>query len=162
FLTCSRDRTAHEAPAYIVQTIAAYPRTLTSPCYARQREQVFSTSGEINLHQERSLARRSGSPEQPARRAGSPGVAPAGPLGRRGAGDEGFRVQPLDDLENLRRTVAVAGCTPVLSLWARAAERWHPGLRVCWSFANSTEALHALARGEVHAAGLHLHDPRTG
>jgi putative molybdopterin biosynthesis protein len=77
---------------------------------------------------------------------------------------EGARAQvrPLDDPDSLRRTVALAGCTPVLSLWARAAERWHPGLRVAWRFANSTEALAALARGEVHAAGVHLVDPHSG
>jgi len=58
--------------------------------------------------------------------------------------------------------VMLAGCAPALSLWARSAERWYPGLRVHWSHANSTEALAALARGEVHAAGVHLRDPETG
>lgn len=73
-----------------------------------------------------------------------------------------LEVEPLDDPDHLRRTVALAGCTPVLSLWARAAERWYPGLRVLWAFANSTEALGALRRREVHAAGAHLRDPATG
>jgi molybdate-binding protein/DNA-binding XRE family transcriptional regulator len=72
------------------------------------------------------------------------------------------QVRALDEVENLSQTVALAGCTPVLSLWAGAAERWNPGLRVHWSFANSTQALDSLARGEVHAAGLHLCDPATG
>lgn len=71
------------------------------------------------------------------------------------------RVRLLDEPRTLSRTVAVAGCTPVLSLWARAAERWHPGLRVLWTFRNSMAALRSLAAGEVHAAGLHLFDPRT-
>jgi molybdate-binding protein/DNA-binding XRE family transcriptional regulator len=71
-------------------------------------------------------------------------------------------VQCLDELENLARTVVIAGCAPALSLWARSAERWHPGLRVHWTHANSMEALHRLARGEVHAAGVHLFDPITG
>src|SRR5262249_50408346 len=61
--------------------------------------------------------------------------------------------------ELLARTVAVAGCTPALSLWARAAERWHPGLRVQSRFANSMAALRLLAAGHVHAAGLHLCSP---
>ncbi|MFN3650638.1 MAG: substrate-binding domain-containing protein [Armatimonadota bacterium] len=74
----------------------------------------------------------------------------------------GAVVRLLDDAGALERTVALAGCTPALSLWARAAERWHPGLRVHWSFANSSRALASLARGEVHLAGLHLCDPRTG
>ncbi|MFZ5816645.1 MAG: substrate-binding domain-containing protein [Bacillota bacterium] len=77
-------------------------------------------------------------------------------------GDPALHVQLLDDPQNLHHTVAVAGCTPVLSLWARAAERWHPGLRVLWTFANSTAALEALARGEIHAAGSHLYDEETG
>lgn len=77
------------------------------------------------------------------------------------AGPDGT-VRLLDDPGPLQRTVAVAGCTPVLSLWARAAERWHPGLRVLWTFANSSRALEALARGQVHAAGLHLYDAPTG
>lgn len=67
----------------------------------------------------------------------------------------------LDDPGNLANTVAVAGCAPALSLWAQAAERWHPGLRVHLSFANSTEALDRLARGEVHIAGVHLYCPKT-
>jgi putative molybdopterin biosynthesis protein len=71
-------------------------------------------------------------------------------------------VQLLDEPENLARTVVIAGCTPALSLWARSAERWHPGLRVHWIHANSTDALESLARGEVHAAGVHLIDAETG
>ncbi len=73
-----------------------------------------------------------------------------------------LQVRALDDPQDLGRSVMLAGCTPALSLWARAAERWHPGLRVHWVFANSGEALAALARGEVHGAGTHLYDSRTG
>ncbi|HYF92371.1 MAG TPA: substrate-binding domain-containing protein [Symbiobacteriaceae bacterium] len=73
-----------------------------------------------------------------------------------------LRVHTLDDPENLYHSVMLAGCTPALSLWARAAERWNPGLRVLWTFANSMDALHRLARGDVHAAGVHLYDPESG
>lgn len=76
--------------------------------------------------------------------------------------DGELRVKLLDDPDHLAGTVALAGCTPVLSLWARAAERWQPGLRVYWSFANSLEALESLACGEVHGAGLHLFDAASG
>ena len=62
----------------------------------------------------------------------------------------------LDEPESLIRTVLLAGCAPALSLWARSAERWQPGLRAAWLHANSTIALERLARGEVHAAGVHL------
>ncbi|ERT08043.1 helix-turn-helix family protein [Lyngbya aestuarii BL J] len=63
--------------------------------------------------------------------------------------------------ETINQTVAVAGCTPVLSLWARVAEYWYPSLRVYWSFANSMDALERLCRGEVHIAGMHLYSPET-
>ena len=78
------------------------------------------------------------------------------------AEDRSVRVRLLDELETLERTVLLAGCAPSLSLWARSAERWYPGLRVHWIHANSSEALKMLARGEVHAAGVHLCDQETG
>ena len=77
-------------------------------------------------------------------------------------GTNKVRVQLLDDMEKLHNTVAIAGCTPVISLWAKATERWHPQLRVHYNFANSMAALHSLKRGEVHIAGMHLYDPQTG
>ncbi len=89
-------------------------------------------------------------------------MVPADGVGTRQVGKETVAVTLLDDPEALARTVVLAGCTPMLSLWARSAERWFPGLRVHWSHANSTEALRSLARGEVHAAGIHLCDPTTG
>jgi molybdate-binding protein/DNA-binding XRE family transcriptional regulator len=71
-------------------------------------------------------------------------------------------VRVLDDIDKLHNTVVIAGCTPVLSLLARATERWHPKLRVHYHFAHSTAALRSLCRGEVHIAGMHLYDPQTG
>ncbi|HZO88184.1 MAG TPA: substrate-binding domain-containing protein [Chthonomonadaceae bacterium] len=89
-------------------------------------------------------------------------MVPADGLGDPKPGGEQVAVKLLDDPENLLRTVVIAGCTPALSLWARSAERWYPGLRVHWTHANSMAALDSLARGEVHAAGCHLYDPATG
>jgi len=86
-------------------------------------------------------------------------MVPADGLGARHGGSGTMRVELQDDPESLARTVVLAGCAPALSLWARAAERWHPGLRVQWTLANSMAALGSLARGEVHTAGLHLYDP---
>jgi molybdate-binding protein/DNA-binding XRE family transcriptional regulator len=85
-------------------------------------------------------------------------MVPTDGIGAREPEARSLRVQLLDDPASLARTVVLAGCTPALSLWARAAERWYPGLRVHWTFANSMLALRALSRGEVHAAGLHLYD----
>ncbi|WP_442940555.1 substrate-binding domain-containing protein [Nostoc sp.] len=71
-------------------------------------------------------------------------------------------VRLLDDMDKLHNTVVIAGCTPVLSLLAKATQRWHPQLRVHYRFAHSKAALRSLCRGEVHIAGMHLYDPQTG
>lgn len=68
------------------------------------------------------------------------------------------QVALFDDEEALSGTVLLAGCAPALSLWARSAERWLPEIRVRWVHANSEQALGMLARGEVHAAGVHFSD----
>lgn len=74
-----------------------------------------------------------------------------------------LRVRLLDDnIDPLNNTVVISGCSPVISLWARATERWHPQLRVQYNFANSMYALQSLCRGEAHIAGMHLYDPKTG
>lgn len=88
-------------------------------------------------------------------------MIPADGEGVREANSPTLRVKLLDDLERLSRTVVIAGCTPALSLWARAAERWHPDLRVHWTLDNSLCALDRLCRGEVHIAGMHLYDSVT-
>ncbi|MDF5729280.1 MAG: substrate-binding domain-containing protein [Rhizonema sp. PD38] len=67
-----------------------------------------------------------------------------------------------DNIDALQNTVVIAGCAPVISLWGRTTERWHPQLRVQYNFANSMAALHSLCRGEAHIAGMHLYDPETG
>ena len=89
-------------------------------------------------------------------------LVPADGLGQPGSGFGRVRVQLLEDPESLSQTVVVAGCAPVLSMWAKAAERRWPGLRVLSRYANSEEALGRLARGEIHVAGVHLYDPATG
>jgi len=89
-------------------------------------------------------------------------LAPADGVAAIEPGKQAMSVRLLDDPDTLARTVVLAGCTPVLSLWARSAERWNPGLRVHWIHANSMSALASLARGEVHAAGVHLYDAVSG
>ena len=89
-------------------------------------------------------------------------LVPADGLARPGSSPRRWRVRLLDRPEDLARTVVIAGCSPELSLWARAAETTHPGLRVRRLFANSVTALHLLRQGAVHAAGVHLVDPTTG
>ncbi|MEH2311600.1 MAG: substrate-binding domain-containing protein [Nostoc sp.] len=77
-------------------------------------------------------------------------------------GTKKVQVRLLDDIYKLHNTVVIAGCTPVLSLLARATERWHPKLRIHYRFAHSAAALRSLCQGEVHIAGMHLYDPQTG
>lgn len=78
-------------------------------------------------------------------------------------GTNKVQVRLLDDnLDTLHNTIVIAGCAPVISLWARATERWHPQLRVQFNFANSMAALYSLCQGEAHIAGMHLYDPETG
>ena len=89
-------------------------------------------------------------------------MVPADGVGTWTVGADKVSVRLLDDADTLARTVVLAGCTPALSLWARSAERWYPGLRVHWTHANSMAALRSLMRGEVHAAGVHLYDAATG
>ncbi|RCJ30795.1 XRE family transcriptional regulator [Nostoc sp. ATCC 53789] len=90
-------------------------------------------------------------------------MIPADGEGTSQIGTSKVRVRLLDDnLDTLHNTVVIAGCAPVISLWARATERWHPQLRVQYNFANSMAALHSLCRGEAHIAGMHLYDPETG
>jgi molybdate-binding protein len=89
------------------------------------------------------------------------GLIPADGEALRQPGQDTMLVTLLDEPTNLLNTVVVAGCSPALSLWARAAERWHPELRVHLTFANSTVALEKLMRGEVHIAGVHLYSAKT-
>ena len=89
-------------------------------------------------------------------------MIPADGIGEYDPARETFSVRLLDTPESLAQTVRLAGCAPALSLWARSAERWHPGLRVQWLHANSMAALTMLARGEIHLAGIHLADLATG
>ncbi|MDF5737690.1 MULTISPECIES: substrate-binding domain-containing protein [unclassified Nostoc] len=70
-------------------------------------------------------------------------------------------VRLLDNMDKLHNTVVIAGCTPVLSLLARATQRWYPQLRVHYRLTHSKPALRSLCRGEVHIAGMHLYDPET-
>ncbi len=78
------------------------------------------------------------------------------------AADGQITARLLDDPARLQQTVVMAGCAPALSLWARAAERWNPGLRVHWIPANSTESLGMLGRDEIHVAGCHLFHSGSG
>ncbi|GHF43010.1 molybdate-binding protein/DNA-binding XRE family transcriptional regulator [Deinococcus metalli] len=71
-------------------------------------------------------------------------------------------VRPFADHGQARRTAVLVGCDPSLGVAASHVGRHHPDTRLLWQSASSSRALGALARGEAHAAGIHLWDARSG
>ena len=72
------------------------------------------------------------------------------------------RVQLLQDERVVRQQVVVAGCDPAIQLVAeRLRQHREPASVLGWPM-GSTAAVEALKRGEVHIAGLHVMDPRSG
>jgi putative molybdopterin biosynthesis protein len=62
----------------------------------------------------------------------------------------------------VERQVVVAGCDPAINLVAERLRRHRdPASLLGWPM-GSTAAIQALKRGEVHIAGLHVVDPRSG
>lgn len=76
----------------------------------------------------------------------------------------GVSVALLADRATLDRTAVVLGCDPALTTLGAHLGRRHArgGLRLAIGQATSLRALGALARGEAHAAGMHLLDEATG
>src|SRR5690606_5230167 len=81
------------------------------------------------------------------------GVAMALPDGR-------IRVEPFEHRPGAPQLV-VAGCDPAFGLVRDRLARDH-GVEVLWIRTGSRSALAALARGEVHVAGIHLKDDGSG
>ncbi len=86
-------------------------------------------------------------------------VGPAGPAAR---GHRRVRVQLLQDARILRQQVVVAGCDPAIQLVAERLRQHRESASVLGWPMGSTAAVEALKRGEVHIAGLHVVDPRSG
>ncbi|HEY7512317.1 MAG TPA: substrate-binding domain-containing protein [Vicinamibacteria bacterium] len=79
-----------------------------------------------------------------------------------GARPPRVRVRLLRARGEIERAIAVAGCDPAVQLVGQYVQRQAPpGDLVAWTL-GSTAAVEALARGEVHVAGVHVVDPRTG
>lgn len=88
-------------------------------------------------------------------RSSADGLASPGTPGR-------ARVAPLRAEVEARENVVVMGCAGALGLVAdRLNGRPGPG-RFVWLPASSARALDALARRQIHVAGVHLVDHRTG
>ena len=71
------------------------------------------------------------------------------------------KVKLLKDRETVRRKIVVAGCDPAMFLAAEHLRKHGKDNLVPCVMGNSI-ALGALKRGEVHAAGVHLADERSG
>jgi len=88
-------------------------------------------------------------------------VGQADSRGRAG-GTRRVRVQLLQDERVVRQQVVVAGCDPAIQLVAeRLRQHREPASVLGWPM-GSTAGVEALKRGEVHVAGLHVMDPRSG
>ncbi|WP_407571935.1 substrate-binding domain-containing protein [Deinococcus altitudinis] len=71
-------------------------------------------------------------------------------------------VQLFSDQGQARRTAVLVGCDPSLGVASSHVARHQPDTRLLWQSASSLQALKAVARGEAHAAGIHLWDARSG
>src|SRR5215831_6122668 len=81
---------------------------------------------------------------------------------RRRARHVGFgaavRVHPLRSRSAMRENVLAAGCDPAMGLLSAWLGERHLESKLTWLYAPSLAALKALARGEIHVAGMHLLD----
>jgi putative molybdopterin biosynthesis protein len=66
------------------------------------------------------------------------------------------------DRDEIEQEISVAGCDPAIFLVGEHLRRHKDRTSVIGWTMGSMAALHALQRGEVHVAGLHLFDPVTG
>lgn len=72
------------------------------------------------------------------------------------------RVKLSRDRQAIEQAISVAGCDPAIFLAGEHMRRRKDQTSVVGWTMGSMAALHALQRGEVHVAGLHLFDPTTG
>jgi molybdate-binding protein/DNA-binding XRE family transcriptional regulator len=72
------------------------------------------------------------------------------------------RVRLSRDRQAIEEEISVAGCDPAIFLAGEHMRRQKDQTSVVGWTMGSMAALHALQRGEVHVAGLHLFDPLSG
>jgi len=72
------------------------------------------------------------------------------------------QVQLLRDRRAVEGAIAVAGCDPAIFLAGEYLRRRRDSTTVVGWTMGSAAALEALKRGEVHVAGLHIVDPKSG
>ncbi len=89
-------------------------------------------------------------------------ITPARNAGRPGRGPRTVRVRLLRERRALDRTILVAGCDPAILLAGDHVRRRLEKTNVVGWTMGSRAALEALKRREVHMAGLHVLDSRSG
>lgn len=92
------------------------------------------------------------------------GLMLGGGAARRGARGQGAKVsvQLLRDRRAVEEEIVVAGCDPAIYLAGEYLRRRQDRAMVVGWTMGSAAAVEALKRGEVHMAGLHVVDARTG
>ena len=88
-------------------------------------------------------------------------LAPAGGMLERSTQSRA-EVAALHSREEIGATLLVAGCDPAVSIFADWLTRRRAPASVAAIPTGSANALAALVAGRVHAAGIHLRDPRSG
>ncbi len=89
-------------------------------------------------------------------------IGPAVASGRIGKSANRVRIQLLRDRRVIEQEIAVAGCDPAIFLAGEyLRRRQDKSTLVGWTL-GSMAALEALKRNEVHVAGLHVVDPKSG
>ncbi|MDI3467404.1 MAG: Transcriptional regulator of molybdate metabolism, Xre family [Nitrospira sp.] len=89
-------------------------------------------------------------------------------IGRSGGGtrsskiDQRVRVRLLRERQLIEQEIAVAGCDPAINLASEYLRRHKDASTVVGWTMGSAAALDALKRKEVHMAGLHILDAKTG
>lgn len=89
-------------------------------------------------------------------------IGSAGSSGRSAKAGARVRVQLLRDRRIVEGEVAVAGCDPAIFLTGEHLRRRQDKTAVVGWTMGSAAALEALKRGEVHVAGLHIVDEKSG
>ncbi len=71
-------------------------------------------------------------------------------------------VELLGDQRTAAERLVVMGCAPTLGLLSARLARGARPVAMAWVHGSSGQALEALEHGEVHVAGIHLRDARSG
>ena len=85
-----------------------------------------------------------------------------GPAGESRRGPRKVKVELLRDHRFIEDEIVVAGCDPAIFLVGEYVRRRHEKASVVGWTMGSAAALEAVMHGEVHAAGLHIQDTRSG